>query len=698
SIPEGVREVIGQRLNRLSEGCNQALTTASVIGRQFDFPVLNSLTEELSEDQLLRVIDEALSSHMIEELPGMLERYRFSHTLIQQTLSEELSTSRKVRMHARIGEELEGLYESDPAAHANELAFHFAEAEPVIGTEKLVRYSLLAGHQALEAYAYEAAMAQFQRALEAKAGQALDADTAALLFGLGRSQVASLPRNEMHLAFSSLSQAFDYHAEVGDVAQAVAIAEFPTPPWPGIASGAAHLIARALELVPPDSLESGRLLSRYGRILGIEEGDEQGAQEAFGRALSIARREKNTSLEAVTLANAAQVDYQYSRREESVAKSERAIELARQIDAPRTELAARYWAVLSLTRLGDLGKLRRHATAILPLAEQLRDNYWLATAYWSNDLLHSLKGDWQTARDFSTKGLAAAGSDPRLLHTRVLMEYQSGNLEEGEVYLEQLVEATQPTRYGPNQEANRVAHAIIWVARITGFADRLDLAQVAAESILSSPATLQRAMGARTTLAMLVALQGDQEAAVDHYSTLQPHRGTIHAVGTTIDHILGLLAETMGRLDQALVHFEDARVSLNQAGYQPSLAWTCYDYANATLRRNGPGDHAKARTLLEEGLTISQELGMRPLAEKLVSLREKAESQPEAPPAYPDGLTQREVEVLRLVSLGKSDREIAEELFLSTRTINTHVRNILNKTAVVNRTEAATYAAHHGLI
>jgi NarL family two-component system response regulator LiaR len=65
---------------------------------------------------------------------------------------------------------------------------------------------------------------------------------------------------------------------------------------------------------------------------------------------------------------------------------------------------------------------------------------------------------------------------------------------------------------------------------------------------------------------------------------------------------------------------------------------------------------------------------------------------------YPDGLSQREVGVLRLVARGKTDREIAEELFISIRTVGNHVSNILKKTSTSNRTEAATYAARRGLV
>ncbi len=67
-------------------------------------------------------------------------------------------------------------------------------------------------------------------------------------------------------------------------------------------------------------------------------------------------------------------------------------------------------------------------------------------------------------------------------------------------------------------------------------------------------------------------------------------------------------------------------------------------------------------------------------------------------PEYPSGLTQREVEVLCLIVAGKTDREIAEELFISARTVGGHISNILNKTSSSNRAEAAVYAARQGLV
>ena len=101
--------------------------------------------------------------------------------------------------------------------------------------------------------------------------------------------------------------------------------------------------------------------------------------------------------------------------------------------------------------------------------------------------------------------------------------------------------------------------------------------------------------------------------------------------------------------------------------------------------------------MLDEALSISTELGMAPLLQKVTALKERAESLPVRAPAYPDGLTHREVEVLRLVAAGRTDREIAEELIIAIRTVTTHVGNILNKTASANRAEAASYATRKGL-
>ncbi len=75
----------------------------------------------------------------------------------------------------------------------------------------------------------------------------------------------------------------------------------------------------------------------------------------------------------------------------------------------------------------------------------------------------------------------------------------------------------------------------------------------------------------------------------------------------------------------------------------------------------------------------------------------QVERGPAKAPEYPDGLSQREVEVLHLIAAGNSNREIAEELFVSVRTIERHITNIYTKTNTRGRADAMAYALRHGL-
>jgi DNA-binding CsgD family transcriptional regulator len=184
--------------------------------------------------------------------------------------------------------------------------------------------------------------------------------------------------------------------------------------------------------------------------------------------------------------------------------------------------------------------------------------------------------------------------------------------------------------------------------------------------------------------------RGDIAAAVEQYQALKPTRATA-LLQTSIDRILGLLAQTVGRLDEAATHFEDALGFCRKAGYQPEYAWACHDYAEALLvgARHAvplPGGPARAFSLLDEGLSIASGLGMRPLMDQLQGLQEKLTAQPMPAPIYPNGLTQREVEVLRLIAAGQSNSEIAAQLFISPNTVAHHITSILNKTGAANRT------------
>ena len=632
-IPEGVREVIGRRLDRLTERCNETLTIASVIGREFTLAQLKPLVEEMTEDRLLEVLEEALASRVVEELPQSVGRYQFTHALIQETLSGELTTTRRVRLHGRIAEALEALYGDDAEAHAAELAHHFAEAQTVLGKEKLVRYSLLAGERALASYGYEEATGRFQRALDAKgvplAGSepAGDQETAALLFGLGRAQVATAERHLISEAIAILRRALDYYAEAGDVTKAVAVAELPVRASAGHGAGMNPLIARALALVEPDSHQAGRLLARYGYALAHGQGNDEDAQEALGKALAIAEREGDLALEMYTLGCGVEVDASRLRAAEGLEKALRVIELGRQVYDPDSEVASRWLAAGSSISTGNLQEARLHAEAALPVAERLGNRQRLNMVLSMSVASSLLAGDWMAARQHSDRALAVSALNPVTLSLRILLEYELGDFSQGQVYLERLLEFRSLSPPGPTQEYAQVAFIVPRIAQITDVTRWFEAAEEAAAAVLSSPSALPlMAMIVRLGLALMAAEKGDVDRAAEQYPALESLPEAL--VYVIRDRVLGLLSRTMGNLDQAAAHFENALVFCRKAGYRPELAWTCCDYADLLLDPSTSSggtvaeDRAKAMSLLDESLTISRELGMRPLMERVLSRRE----------------------------------------------------------------------------
>jgi len=703
-IPQSVRMVIRRGLARLSEGCNQALSAASVIGREFDFALLQGLTEGVSGVSLLEALEEALAARVIEELKEKAGRYQFSHVLIQQTLAEGLSANRRVRLHARITDALEKLYSRSLQARAAELAYHSAKAEPLLGTDKLVRYSIMAGEQDLAAYAHEEALALFKQGLAVKNDEPIDDQTASLLFGLARAQGAT---GQVHDAWTTLGRAFDYYVQEGDVAMAVAVAEYPLFYVSGLEEPT-RFVSQALALVPPGSLEAGRLLSRLGLLLNLDAGDFEAATEAFGRALAIAQRENDQALEMRTLAAASDADFYRLRWSAVLERNVRVVELARRANDPHSEAWPHWLAAFSLLCLGRPEEAMAHATAMLQLAEKLHNRGFLASAWVLNALAAHTRGEWQAARDFYDRELSQGSDSFGFLAYRSLVDFEVGDFSLGEAHLERCLEIMGQAQPGPTLEYAYSAVVVPLVARITGDSGRLDVAGEAGESVISSPSAMTFFVTmARTGLGLLAVLRDDAAAAGEHYAILLEYQGTMSRPGpTVVDRVLGLLAQTMGNLDQAMSHFEDSLAFCRKAGYRPELAWTCCDYADTLLQRASTSsartvseeDRRKAMSLLDESLSISSELGMRPLMERVAARQEGIGLQQPKAPDYPDSLSHREVEVLRLVALGRTNREIGEELFISASTVARHVSNIFTKTGVSNRAESATYASRHGLI
>src|SRR6266542_2748545 len=218
-VPEGVRLVISRRLERVSEDCRTALTDAAVVGRDFGFNLLQSLTD-LDADTLLDAIDEAERANLIistDDIPAagqMAEaRFRFAHELIRQTLISALSLPRRQRLHFRVAETMEQVYGKDAAAYAADMAHHLFQAGAGADPAKTARYLVLAGDQALHGAAFGEALRDYDAAfaLQPESDRAARAD---LLYkrGLARRSLSG----QWDEALADWREAADLYERLGD--------------------------------------------------------------------------------------------------------------------------------------------------------------------------------------------------------------------------------------------------------------------------------------------------------------------------------------------------------------------------------------------------------------------------------------------------------------------------------------------------
>jgi predicted ATPase len=200
SLPEGLRDVIGKRLSRLSPIANQVLAAAAVIGREFRVDVLHAVLQD-SEAVLEQALAEAVAAAIIEERVslGPTATYRFTHALFRQALHEELIAPRRIRLHQQVARALEEALGGRVGEHAAELAEHYAYSSNPAELARAVGYGELAAQRALAVYAYGEAERQLARALQVQ--EILDPDDAArrcdLLLQLG---AAILPTDQSERA------------------------------------------------------------------------------------------------------------------------------------------------------------------------------------------------------------------------------------------------------------------------------------------------------------------------------------------------------------------------------------------------------------------------------------------------------------------------------------------------------------------
>ena len=184
ALPSSVRDVVARRVARLGDETLQALSVAAVIGRDFDFASLVEVTGA-DRDALLDLLDGAVVASLVSEDRDVAGRYRFVHALIQHTLYDDLSATRRQRWHERVAQVLEA-----QGAEAAVQARHWVAATQPTDTAKALEYARRAGDDALAALSPDDAVRWYRQALELLDRQREPdrRERCRLLFDLGRAE------------------------------------------------------------------------------------------------------------------------------------------------------------------------------------------------------------------------------------------------------------------------------------------------------------------------------------------------------------------------------------------------------------------------------------------------------------------------------------------------------------------------------
>jgi eukaryotic-like serine/threonine-protein kinase len=295
-IPEGLRDVIGKRLSRLSPETNRVLSVAAVIGREFRLDVLQDVAG-VTEEELYAALEEASGRGVIEERrqTGAIG-YRFTHAFLRQTLYEEIFTPRRIRTHQQVARAMEERYASRVDEHAAELAEHFAQSTDPEDLGKAVHYGGLAAKRAMSVYAYAEAAGQLEAALQAQ--ELLDPDDKAthceLLLTLGDALLPTADASRVVLGLAE--EAFQLASACDDRAakfracrlQREGLARIGASRYEGTPESRVWA-ERALSLATPNTEEEVWALLYHARDKGCE-GDEGASWDIRARALALAEK------------------------------------------------------------------------------------------------------------------------------------------------------------------------------------------------------------------------------------------------------------------------------------------------------------------------------------------------------------------------------------------------------------------------
>jgi DNA-binding SARP family transcriptional activator len=626
-IPRGVREVIGRRIRRLSEQCGQTLTTACVLGREFAIDTLARMIDR-EPREALQLLDEALGARVVGAVPGAPGRLRFSHALVRDTLYDELTPARRLRLHAQAGEAIEALWAGNVEPHLAELAYHFGEAAPAGDAARAVDYARRAGDRAAALLAYEEAARLYGMALEAlrPAGRSDEEVRCELLLALGDAKARGG-------AFGAAKETF---VDAAEVAREL---------------GAADQLARAA-------------LGYGGRYVWFRAGKDRRLIRLLEDALE-AQPTGDTGLRAMLLARLAGALRGQPVPERRAALTEEGVEIARRLGDPETLAYAIEGTYASISWPRDTDRWLSMATELTQIAGQLGDLEKVFSGHLHAFGAFMVRGDIEAA-ELEFAELTAVAHELRqplqlwaLETVGVMRALQVGSFDEAA----ELVERARSFGSGQGGLADDTTFQYVslfneWalrrergeVAEVRGSLEsfvaeyptfflfrcmlvstyseaeeeekaRAELRTLAADNFQDLEVGTEWFFGA-SLLAEACERLDEAAHAPRLYEALLPYGDYVVITHPEINlgaaaRYLGLLASAMGRADDAVRHLERALETNERLGVRPWLARTQADLARTLSARGTPGDVDRAGDLSRAALGTFDALGMEEPAERL---------------------------------------------------------------------------------
>lgn len=623
-IPEGVREVVGRRLARLSDETNRVLRVAALMGTEFELSVVQA-AEGLDEETLLRALDEALETRLVLELPGPVPSYRFAHALVRDTLSEKVSTVRRMRIHRHLAEAIENLHADHLDQHVPALARHYAEAcTSPADAAKVVTYATRAGDRALAQLAHDEAVVYYQQALGILALAEGTSDTRRLdlLIALGKAQhrAGHPAHRETLLAAAELAR---------DCGDADALARAALANFRGLwsHSGKADTeriaaLEAALDAAGPAASRSrARLLANLAVELYFSS-DAAQRRALSDEALALARRLGDPLTLARVLHARLVVIWEPGTIGERQEATGELVALADSLGDPAIAAWSYVWRFIATTEIANLDEADHSLSRLTALTNELNQPLlsWVA-AYLTAEraLLAGRLSEAETlGRRASEMGKTLGQPDARMFFgtQRFQICYEHGHLAE---IVDRLAGVPEEARRPETRALLALAYC-----ELNQYDDARRVFEPLAATLADLPLTLEW-LQIMTTCASICAHLRDTSVASRLLEYLAPYGE--QAIGHPIlcwarwgcvSHYLGLLTACLGRWDEADGHFAAAAATHDRIGAPTWLARTHVEWGQMLLSRRNPEDVPRARELLGRAQTAAHELGL-PTVERRAS-------------------------------------------------------------------------------